>query len=445
MFEALSDRLTGVFRKLGGRGRLTEKQIDEALREVRVALLEADVNFKVARGFIERVKERAMTPAVLDSMTPAQGVMHVVQDELTAILGGTQKKLTAASKPPTVVMMAGLQGSGKTTTAAKLALYLKRQGNRPLLVAADVKRPAAVEQLMALGKQIGIPVHEEGTDTTGLEVCKSSLAKAKKVGANWVILDTAGRLHIDKEMMAELREIDKKLKPTETLLVLDAMTGQDAVRAAEEFHEQVHLTGLVLTKLDGDARGGAALSVSSVTGLPIKFIGNGEKPEAFEAYHPDRLASRILGMGDMATLIEKAQETIDEDQAKALEQKLRKATFDLEDFLGQLGQVKKMGSLTNMLDMIPGGKFLRAKIPTASLDDRQFAKVEAIILSMTPQERHKPELIGGSRRKRIANGSGTTPADVNRLLNQFDQMRKMMKRMASGRMKGMPQFPGMMR
>ncbi len=445
MFEALSDRLTGVFRKLGGRGRLTENQIDEALREVRVALLEADVNFKVARGFIERVKERAMTPAVLDSMTPAQGVMHVVQDELTAILGGTQKKLTAASKPPTVVMMAGLQGSGKTTTAAKLALYLKRQGNRPLLVAADVKRPAAVEQLMALGKQLGIPVHEEGTDTTGLEVCKSSLAKAKKVGANWVILDTAGRLHIDKEMMAELREIDKKLKPTETLLVLDAMTGQDAVRAAEEFHEQVHLTGLVLTKLDGDARGGAALSVSSVTGLPIKFIGNGEKPEAFEAYHPDRLASRILGMGDMATLIEKAQETIDEDQAKALEQKLRKATFDLEDFLGQLGQVKKMGSLTNMLDMIPGGKFLRAKIPTASLDDRQFAKVEAIILSMTPQERHKPELIGGSRRKRIANGSGTTPADVNRLLNQFDQMRKMMKRMASGRMKGMPQFPGMMR
>ena len=445
MFEALSDRLTGVFRKLGGRGRLTEKQIDEALREVRVALLEADVNFKVARGFIERVKERAMTPAVLDSMTPAQGVMHVVQDELTAILGGTQKKLTAASKPPTVVMMAGLQGSGKTTTAAKLALYLKRQGNRPLLVAADVKRPAAVEQLMALGKQIGIPVHEEGTDTTGLEVCKSSLAKAKQVGANWVILDTAGRLHIDKEMMAELREIDKKLKPTETLLVLDAMTGQDAVRAAEEFHEQVHLTGLVLTKLDGDARGGAALSVSSVTGLPIKFIGNGEKPEAFEAYHPDRLASRILGMGDMATLIEKAQETIDEDQAKALEQKLRKATFDLEDFLGQLGQVKKMGSLTNMLDMIPGGKFLRAKIPTASLDDRQFAKVEAIILSMTPLERHKPELIGGSRRKRIANGSGTTPADVNRLLNQFDQMRKMMKRMASGRMKGMPQFPGMMR
>ena len=445
MFEALSDRLTGVFRKLSGRGRLTEKQIDEALREVRVALLEADVNFKVARGFIERVKERAMTPAVLDSMTPAQGVMHVVQDELTAILGGTQKKLTAASKPPTVVMMAGLQGSGKTTTAAKLALYLKRQGNRPLLVAADVKRPAAVEQLMALGKQIGIPVHEEGTDTTGLEVCKSSLAKAKKVGANWVILDTAGRLHIDKEMMAELREIDKKLKPTETLLVLDAMTGQDAVRAAEEFHEQVHLTGLVLTKLDGDARGGAALSVSSVTGLPIKFIGNGEKPEAFEAYHPDRLASRILGMGDMATLIEKAQETIDEDQAKALEQKLRKATFDLEDFLGQLGQVKKMGSLTNMLDMIPGGKFLRAKIPTASLDDRQFAKVEAIILSMTPLERHKPELIGGSRRKRIANGSGTTPADVNRLLNQFDQMRKMMKRMASGRMKGMPQFPGMMR
>ncbi|MCH7554338.1 MAG: signal recognition particle protein, partial [Chloroflexi bacterium] len=268
MFEALSDRLTGVFRKLSGRGRLTEKQIDEALREVRVALLEADVNFKVARGFIERVKERAMTPAVLDSMTPAQGVMHVVQDELTAILGGTQKKLTAASKPPTVVMMAGLQGSGKTTTAAKLALYLKRQGNRPLLVAADVKRPAAVEQLMALGKQLGIPVHEEGTDTTGLEVCKSSLAKAKKVGANWVILDTAGRLHIDKEMMAELREIDKKLKPTETLLVLDAMTGQDAVRAAEEFHEQVHLTGLVLTKLDGDARGGAALSVSSVTGLP---------------------------------------------------------------------------------------------------------------------------------------------------------------------------------
>ena len=443
MFEALTNKLGDVFQRLGSRGRLTEKEIDEALREVRVALLEADVNFKVAREFVAHVKERALEPAVLESRTPAQAVMQVVQAELVEILGGAQKKLTAASQPPTVVMLAGLQGSGKTTTAAKLALHLRRQGGKALLVAADVKRPAAVDQLVALGKQLEIPVYEEGTSTTAVKVCERSLSRAKEVGANWVILDTAGRLHIDDEMMAELRQIKAKLKPTESLLVVDAMTGQDAVRAAQEFHQQVDLTGLILTKLDGDARGGAALSINHVTGIPTKFIGIGEKSDAFEPYHPDRLASRILGMGDMATLIEKAQEGIDEEKALTLERKFRKATFDLEDLLDQLGQIKRMGSVAGLLDMIPGGKFLGAKLPRAALDDKQFAKVEAVILSMTPKERQRPEIIGGSRRKRIANGSGTAPADVNRLLTQFEQMMKMMKRMSSGKMKGMPKIPGM--
>ena len=386
-----------------------------------------------------------MAPEVLESRTPAQAVMQVVQDELTETLGGAQKKLTAASQPPTIVMLAGLQGSGKTTSAAKLALHLKRQGNKPLLVAADVKRPAAVDQLVALGRQIGIEVYDEGTTASGVDVCSHSLKRAKEIGATWVILDTAGRLHIDDAMMGELRQIRAKLKPTESLLVVDAMTGQDAVRAAEEFHEQVGLTGLILTKLDGDARGGAALSINRVTGIPIKFIGVGEKSDAFEPYYPDRLASRILGMGDMATLMEKAQEGIDEEKAAVLEQKLRKATFDLDDFLEQLHQIKGMGSIGGLLEMIPGGKFLRAKLPAAALDDKQLAKVEAIILSMTPRERGKPEIVGGSRRKRIANGSGTTPADVNRLLTQFDQMRKMMKKMSSGKMKGMPRIPGMLR
>ena len=444
MFEALSDKLSGVFQKLGRRGRLGEKDIDEALREVRVALLEADVNFKVVREFIAKVKARALEPGVLEGVTPAQAVVDIVQEELAAILGGAQKNLTAASAPPTVVMMAGLQGAGKTTTSAKLAAFLKKQGDRPLLVAADVKRPAAVEQLVALGKQIDVPVYDEGGAADALAVCERSLKRAREVGANWVVLDTAGRLQIDEEMMDELAQIKRKLAPTELLLVVDAMTGQEAVNVAQGFHERLSLTGLVLTKLDGDARGGAALSINSVTGLPIKFIAAGEKTDAFEPYHPDRLASRILGMGDMATLIEKAQETVDMDKAKAFERKIRRADFDLEDFLGQLQQMKKLGSIGQILEMVPGGKMLGAKLPKGAMDDASFTRVEAMIQSMTPKERAKPEIIGGSRRKRIANGSGTTPADVNRLLGQFQQVRKMMKKMSSGKMKGLPKHLGML-
>ena len=438
MFEALSDKLASVFQKLGRKGRLTERDVDEALREVRVALLEADVNFKVAREFVAKVRERALNADVLESLTPAQHVVSIVNEELTAILGGAQSKLSAASQPPTVVMLVGLQGSGKTTTAAKLALHLKGQGQRPLMVAADVKRPAAVEQLAALGRQLDILVHQEGTSTTGPEVCKHAMARAKEVAASWVILDTAGRLHIDQESMAELGEMERHIHPHEVLLVVDAMTGQDAVNAATEFHQQVPLTGLVLTKMDGDARGGAALSITSVTGVPIKFIGTGEKVDALEPYYPDRLASRILGMGDMLTLIEKAEAVVDEEQAKALEKKVRTATFDLEDMLEQLRQLGKMGPLSQILDMIPGMGALGKRLPSQGLEDQQMKKTEAIILSMTLRERRHPEIIGGSRRKRIARGSGSNPGDVNRLLGQFDQMRKMFKRMSSGKMKVPP-------
>ena len=445
MFEALSDKLGAVFDKLGRRGRIGEKEIDEALREVRMALLEADVNFKVVREFIGKVKDRALQPGALEGVTPAQAVVDIVREELAGILGGAQKNLTAASAPPTIVMMAGLQGAGKTTTAAKLAVFLRKQGNRPLLVAADVKRPAAVEQLVALGKQTDVPVYDEGVKADAVAVCERSLKRAREVGANWVILDTAGRLQIDEEMMDELAEIKRKLKPSEMLLVVDAMTGQEAVNVAQGFHERLALTGLVLTKLDGDARGGAALSINSVTGLPIKFIATGEKTDAFEPYHPDRLASRILGMGDMATLIEKAQETVDVEKAKAFEQKVRRADFDLEDFLDQLQQMKKLGSIGQILEMVPGGKMLGAKLPKGAMDDAGLVRVEAMIQSMTPRERAKPEIIGGSRRKRIAGGSGTTPSDVNRLLGQFQQVRKMMKRMSSGKMKGLPKELGMLR
>ena len=445
MFEALSDKLGAVFDKLGRRGRIGEKEIDEALREVRMALLEADVNFKVVREFVGKVKDRALQPGALEGVTPAQAVVDIVREELAGILGGAQKNLTAASAPPTIVMMAGLQGAGKTTTAAKLAVFLRKQGNRPLLVAADVKRPAAVEQLVALGKQTDVPVYDEGASANAVAVCERSLRRAREVGANWVVLDTAGRLQIDEEMMDELAEIKRKLKPSELLLVVDAMTGQEAVNVAQGFHERLALTGLVLTKLDGDARGGAALSINSVTGLPIKFIATGEKTDAFEPYHPDRLASRILGMGDMATLIEKAQETVDVEKAKAFEQKVRRADFDLEDFLDQLQQMKKLGSIGQILEMVPGGKMLGAKLPKGAMDDAGLVRVEAMIQSMTPRERAKPEIIGGSRRKRIASGSGTTPSDVNRLLGQFQQVRKMMKRMSSGKMKGLPKELGMLR
>ncbi len=436
MFDALSDKLGAVFQKLGRRGLLTERDVDDALREVRVALLEADVNFKVAREFIGRVRDRAMDVSVRESLTPGQQVVKIVHEELVGVLGGAQSVLAHAERPPTVVMLAGLQGSGKTTTAAKLALHLKRQQERPLLVAADVKRPAAVEQLVALGKQLDIPVYAEGTVSSGPEVSSRALKRASELQASWVIVDTAGRLSVDEEMMEDLAETSSRVHPLETLLVVDAMTGQEAVKVALDFHERVSLTGLILTKMDGDARGGAALSIHSVTALPIKFIGVGEKVDALEPYHPDRLAGRILGMGDVLTLIEKAEVQVDEEQAKALEKKFRTATFTMDDMLQQIGTIKKMGSLSSILEMVPGMGVLAKRIPGRGVEDKQLARVEAIILSMTPKERGHPEIIGGSRRKRIARGSGTNPGEVNRLLNQFQQMRKMLKKMSTGKMKG---------
>ena len=448
MFEALTDKLSAVFQKLGRHGRLTEKDIDEALREVRVALLEADVNFKVVRSFVAKVKEKAVGAAVLESITPAQQVVKIVNDELVEILGGAQAKLTNAPQPPTIVMLVGLQGSGKTTTAAKLALHLKKQGQRVLLVAADVKRPAAVDQLVALGKQLDLPVYDEGTTSRAPDVCSNAMRRAREVGATWVLLDTAGRLQIDEDMMSELGEIKDRLHPHESLLVVDAMTGQEAVNVATEFHAKVTLTGLILTKMDGDARGGAALSIHSSTGVPIKFMGTGEKVDALEPYYPDRLASRILGMGDVLSLVEKAQAVVDETEAKAMEKKIRAATFTLEDMLQQFKAVKKMGSLADLMGMIPGFSTLSKKMPAGGVDEKQFARVEAIILSMTPEERRNPDIIGGGRRKRIARGSGTNPGEVNRLLNQFQEMKKMLKRLSGptnrgGPMKGskMPRLP----
>ncbi|TAK35010.1 MAG: signal recognition particle protein [Chloroflexota bacterium] len=433
MFESLSDKLQNVFKKLTGKGRLTEKDVDEAMREVRIALLEADVNFKVVKNFIARVREQSIGSEVLESLTPGQHVVKIVNDELVATLGGTASRLEHASQPPTIVMLVGLQGSGKTTTAAKLAVQLRKQGQKTLLVAADVYRPAAVAQLVALGKQLDIPVHSEGTNAKPLDICTNAVKRSREVGASFVILDTAGRLHIDEMKMDELESIKNKLSPHEVLLVADAMTGQDAVRAAEAFHGRVGLTGLILTKVDGDARGGAALSIKSVTGVPIKYLGVGEKTDALEPFYPDRLASRILGMGDVLSLIEKAQANLDQEKALALQKKLRTATFDLDDFLDQLQQIKKMGPLTQIMEMIPGLSSMAKKIPAKDLDESQLKRVEAIIRSMTAGERQKPDMIDGSRRRRIARGSGTTPQDVNQLLNQFRQMQKMMKMMSGGK------------
>ena len=441
MLEALTDKLNQIFRKLSGKGRLSEKDIDEALRQVRLALLEADVNLQVVKSFTARVRERSIGKEVLENLNPAQVVVKIVYDELAAVLGGGQSKLVAASHPPTSIMLVGLQGSGKTTTAAKLALNLRRNGGRPLLIAADTHRPAAMEQLAILGKQLDIPVYREEKTTTAPQLCQNGLKNAQETLATWVIVDTAGRLNIDEAMMEELREIKQQIKPTEILLVVDAMTGQDAVRVAEDFHKQVGITGLILTKMDGDARGGAALSIRSVTGVPIKFLGVGEKLDALEPFYPDRLASRILGMGDVVTLVEKAQEVMDEKKAKELEKKLKSATFDLEDFLGQLQDIKKMGSISQMLEMIPGMSGMAKKLP-AGVDDNQLKKVEAIIRSMTPWERRNTPLIDGSRRKRIARGSGTTPQDVNQLLNQFTQVQKLIKDMGK---KKYPDVSGMFR
>ena len=443
MFDALSEKLNGVFRRLGNKGRLTEKDVDEALREVRMALLEADVNFRVARDFVGRIRERALEDEVLKSLSPGQQVVKITSEELTAILGGGVNQLAPAPRPPSVMLVIGLNGSGKTTTAAKLSRHLKQAGQLPVLVAADLQRPAAIQQLETLGKQVEVEVYQSGTSQPTVEVAQEGVKRAGELHAAWAVVDTAGRFQIDDELMAELEELKGAVSPSETLLVVDAMTGQDAVRAAEEFHSRIGLTGLVLTKLDGDARGGAALSIVSVTGVPIKFIGTGERLDALEQFHPDRLASRILGMGDMLTLIEKAESTFDDKQAAELEKKIRDATFDLEDFVGQLQQLKSMGPLSQILDMVPGFSSVKSRISDEGLSDDQVKKVEAIIYSMTSQERQHPEMIGGSRRRRIARGSGTKPHDVNQLLNQFRQMQKLMRQMASG--KGMRNLTRMMR
>lgn len=444
MFESLSDRLNGTFARLSGKGRLDEADIDEAMKEVRRALLEADVNFKVVKSFVERVRERAIGQEVLKSLTPAQMVVGIVHDQLIELLGEATK-IEMAKTAPTVVMLVGLQGSGKTTTAAKLALQMRRAGQNPLLVAADMYRPAAVQQLQALGKQLNVPVYTEAQGADPVDIAANGVRQGKANNHNIVILDTAGRLHIDEAMMHEVATIKSRLSPTETLLVVDAMTGQDAVRAASEFNEKVGITGLIMTKVDGDTRGGAALSVREVTGVPIKFIGTGEKTDALEPFYPDRLAGRILGMGDVLTLVERAQAEYDEESAKAMEKKLRTATFDLEDFLGQLQQVKKLGPLEQVLGMIPGlGQAMRQQQVQVKEDD--LSHIEAIIRSMTPKERHQPELIDSSRRRRIARGSGSTVQDVNALLNQFKQMQKMMKQLTGGggmKMKGKGKRRGM--
>ena len=434
MLENLTEKLTGILNKLTSKGRLTDKDIDEALGMVRRSLLEADVNFRVARDFVAAVKERALGSDVLESLTPGQQVVKIVHEELTSLLTGGEHRLMPSSQPTNAVMMVGLQGSGKTTTAAKLALSLRRQDRKALLIAADLRRPAAIQQLETLGKQLGIPVYSEDPATsTVVQVAKNGMKRAEELGVHWAIVDTGGRLQIDNELMKELEEVKTAISPQEILLVIDAMTGQDAVNAAEGFHEKVSLTGLIMTKMDGDARGGAALSVTRVTGVPIKYMGVGERPDALELFYPDRMASRILDMGDVLTLIEKAQESVDENQAKEMERKFREASFDLEDFLTQIQAVKKMGSLSQIMEMIPGMGQMSSKLKAGALDDGQIERVEAIIRSMTREERQKPEIINGSRRRRISRGSGTTPQDINQLLNQFRQTQKMMRQLSRSR------------
>ncbi|WP_124727621.1 signal recognition particle protein [Staphylospora marina] len=425
-FEGLSERLQAVMKKLRGKGKVTEADVKEAMREVRLALLEADVNFKVVKSFIDSVKERAVGQEVLQSLTPGQQVIKVVNEELTRLMGGQRSDLARAKRPPTRIMMVGLQGAGKTTTTGKLARYLQKQNRRSLLVAADVYRPAAIRQLEILGSDLNVPVFSLGDQADPVRIAEEGVRKAGEEGFDYVIIDTAGRLHIDEAMMEELRRIKDAVQPDEILLVVDAMTGQDAVNVAESFNNLLGITGVVLTKLDGDTRGGAALSVKSVTNCPIKFVGMGEKTDALEPFYPDRMASRILGMGDVLTLIEKAQAAVDEEKAKELQRKMRTLSFTLEDFLQQMQQVRKMGPLEDMLTMLPGAGKLKG-MKDLKVDEKQFARVEAIIRSMTPEERERPEIINASRRRRIANGSGTAVQDVNRLLKQFEDMKKMMK------------------
>ncbi|WP_408010961.1 signal recognition particle protein [Pseudalkalibacillus sp. A8] len=438
-FEGLADRLQQTLKKVRGKGKVTEADVKVMMREVRLALLEADVNFKVVKEFVAKVKERAIGQEVLESLTPGQQVVKVVNEELTALMGGEQSKIAVANKPPTVVMMVGLQGAGKTTTTGKLANHLRKKNNRkPLLVAADVYRPAAINQLQTLGKQLSMPVFDLGTDTSPVEIAKQGIAKAKEEHHDYVIIDTAGRLHIDEGLMDELAQIKEVAKPDEILLVVDAMTGQDAVNVAESFHEQLGLTGVVLTKLDGDTRGGAALSIKSVTDTPIKFVGLGEKLDALESFHPERMASRILGMGDVLSLIEKAQTNVDEKKAKELEEKMRTMSFTFDDFLEQLTQVRSMGPLDELLGMLPGAGQMK-QLKNVKVDEKQLNHVEAIIQSMTKGEKQHPETINASRKKRIAKGSGRSVQEVNRLLKQFEDMKKMMKQMSNmqkGKKKG---------
>jgi len=435
-FEGLADRLQGTLQKIRGKGKVTEADVKEMMREVRLALLEADVNFKVVKDFIKRVNERAIGQEVLKSLTPGQQVIKVVKEELTELMGGEQSKIAVSNRPPTVILMVGLQGAGKTTTTGKLANLLRKKYNRkPMLVAADIYRPAAIKQLETLGKQLNFPVFSLGDQVSPVEIAKQGVAKAKEEHCDYVLVDTAGRLHIDENLMGELADIKEAVKPDEIFLVVDAMTGQDAVNVAKSFNDQLDITGVILTKLDGDTRGGAALSIRSVAEKPIKFVGMGEKMDALEPFHPERMASRILGMGDVLTLIEKAQTDVDEAKARELEKKMRTATFTFDDFLEQLSQVKKMGPLDDILKMLPGANKIKG-MNNLSIDDKQIAHVEAIIQSMTKKEKEQPEIINASRRKRIARGSGRPIQEVNRLLKQFEEMKKMMKQMTGMQQKG---------
>lgn len=437
-FQSLSDKLANAFKKFKNKGKLTEADVKAGMREIKLALLEADVNFKVVRDFINVVSERAVGSEVLESLLPAQQIVKIVNEELTNLMGTTQSKLVIAPKPPTVVMMVGLQGAGKTTHAGKLAGLYKKQGKHPLLVACDIYRPAAIKQLQIVGEQLDIPVFTLGDKVSPVKIAKEGVKYAETKGYDMVFIDTAGRLHIDEELMEELKSIKAEVNPTEILLTIDAMIGQDAVNVASTFNEMLDITGVILTKLDGDTRGGAALSVRHVTGKPIKFIGTGEKLDMIEPFYPDRMASRILGMGDVLSLIEKAEQAYDEKKAAELEEKIRKQTFTLDDYLEQFAQIKKMGSVDQLMGMIPGIK--PSQMQDAKIDEKLLARTEAIIHSMTKAEREKPEIIGASRKKRIAAGSGVTVEDVNKLLRQFDQIRKMMKQLSGMNPKKLGKF-----
>ncbi|MFD2760370.1 signal recognition particle protein [Lentibacillus juripiscarius] len=431
-FEGLADRLQSTMKKITGKGKVSEQDVKEMTREVRLALLEADVNFKVVKDLIKRIKERAVGQEVMESLTPGQQVIKVVKEELSELMGGEQSKIATADRPPTVIMMAGLQGAGKTTTSGKLANHLRKKHNRsPLLVAADVYRPAAIDQLETVGQQLGMPVFSRGTDANPVDIAKEALEQAKEQNNDYVIIDTAGRLHVDEDLMDELQQIKVAVSPEEIFLVVDSMTGQDAVNVAESFNEQLEISGVVLTKLDGDTRGGAALSIRAVTGKPIKFAGMGEKLDQLEPFHPEGMASRILGMGDVLSLIEKAETNVSEKQAKELQEKMRTASFTFDDFLEQMGQVKNMGPLEDIMSMIPGANKMKG-LKNAQIDEKQLVYVEAIIQSMTKDERQDPSIMNASRKKRIAKGSGTSVAQVNRLLKQFSEMKKMMKQMTGG-------------